>query len=136
MARTGEPAGAPLRHRDGVLFATFSRDGERALTCGEDFLAMLWNPTTGEPLSSPLRHHERVRYAAFSEDDRLVATVANDQTISVWSADNGEFLTSLAFQSPALRKTGGLDSLHGRQPRVESFAMVWGRACLEIAVLQ
>src|SRR5262245_5745187 len=76
FARSGKPARPPLRHRDGVLYATFSHNGRQAITCGEDFFVILWNPATGGRLARPLRHRDRVRYAAFSQDDRLVATVA------------------------------------------------------------
>jgi WD40 repeat protein/serine/threonine protein kinase len=95
IARTGESAGPPLAHRDGVLFATFSHDGTRVITCGEDHAAILWDPTTGRRLAPPLRHHHQVLHAVFSADDRLVATAASDNNIAVWSADAGELLASL-----------------------------------------
>jgi WD40 repeat protein len=109
VARTGEPAGRPLEHLDGVLYAAFSHDGRRAITCGEDFMAILWDPTTGRQLSPPLRHRDQVFYAAFNEDDSLVATaaahaeVADAMVVAVWSVETGEPLTSLALPS-ALRR--------------------------------
>lgn len=93
VARTGEAAGPPLAHRDGVLYARFSHDGARAITCGEDFIAILWDPTTGRRLAPPLLHRDQVVYAAFSEDDRLVVTATRDNIITVWSADTGDPLT-------------------------------------------
>jgi WD40 repeat protein/serine/threonine protein kinase len=98
VARTGEPDGPQLEHRDGVLYATFSHDGTRAITCGEDLTAILWNPATGHHL--PLPHHYQVFYAAFSEDDRLVATAVENR-IAVWSADSGEPLTRVDLPLPA-----------------------------------
>jgi WD40 repeat protein len=87
IARTGAAAGPPLEHRDGVLHATFSHDGRRVITCGEDFTAILWDPATGRRLAPPLRHRH--------QDDRLVATVASDSNVSVWSVGTGELLASV-----------------------------------------
>jgi WD40 repeat protein len=93
FARNGKAAGPLLEHRDGILYATFSHTGTRAITCGEDFIAILWDPTTGRRMAPPLAHHDQVFYAAFSEDDRLVATVTRDNMITVWSAETGDPLT-------------------------------------------
>jgi WD40 repeat protein len=97
IARTGEPAGPPLNHRDGVLYAAFSHDGGRAITCGEDFNSMIWDPSTGRELAPPLRHGDKVCSAAFSDDDRLVATITVANVMTVWSGDTAEPLSSLAL---------------------------------------
>lgn len=97
VARTGAPAGPPLPHRDGVLYATFSHKGVWAITCSEDFTAILWDPKTGRQLAPPMRHRDQVIYATFSQDDRLIATVAADQEVIIWRAETGERLTSLTL---------------------------------------
>jgi WD40 repeat protein len=127
IARTGESAGPPLEHRDGVLYATFSHDGRRAITCGEDFGAILWDPTTGQRLAPPLRHRDQVFHAVFSEDDRLVATAAYDNTLTVWSVDTGERLASLPFppalqnRLPSIRFAPGGRALILRDGRGQSY---------------
>jgi WD40 repeat protein len=105
IARTGEPAGPPLNHRDGVLYAAFSHDGGRAITCGEDFNSIIWDPSTGRELAPPLRHGDQVCSAAFSDDDRLVATITIDNVITIWSGDTGEPLSSLTLpRAPQSRR--------------------------------
>lgn len=103
LARTGEPIGRALEHRDGVLYAAFSHDGTRAITCGEDFMAILWDAATGRALAPPLRHRHQVFQAAFSADDRLVVTASINDTLSVWSAETGEPLASLVL--PLVRRS-------------------------------
>jgi WD40 repeat protein len=90
---TGQRAGPPLNHRDGVRFATFSPDGKKVITCGEDFAAMLWDWRTGRQLTPPLRHKDIVVHAAFSPDGRWVATASLDGTARVWDAETGEPIT-------------------------------------------
>lgn len=92
-AITGRPAGAPLHHRDGVIFAAFSPDDRRVITCSEDFTAMIWEPRTGQRLTPPLRHKHQVLHAAFSQDGRWVATGCRDHTARLWDAASGEPLS-------------------------------------------
>jgi len=59
-----------LEQQTGVNYATFNHTGDRAITCGEDFEAILWNAATGRQLAPPMSHRDQVFYAAFSDDDR------------------------------------------------------------------
>lgn len=97
IARTGRADGPALRHRDGVLYAAFSHDGTRAVTCGEDFMAILWDPRTGRQAAPSLHHRHQVTYATFSADDRLLATASWDNVVTIWDAGTGERLTWLGM---------------------------------------
>jgi WD40 repeat protein/serine/threonine protein kinase len=90
---TGERAGPPLPHRDGVRFAAFSPDGRKVITCSEDCTAMLWDWKTGRQLIQPLRHKDQALHAAFSPDGRWVATACRDGNARVWDAETGEPIT-------------------------------------------
>ncbi len=90
---TGKPVGPALNHRDGVRFAAFSPDGAKAVTCGEDSVAMLWAWRTGRQLAPPLRHNNHVVYAAFSPDGRRLATAARGGAVRVWDVETGEPIT-------------------------------------------
>jgi WD40 repeat protein len=77
-----------------LLYAAFSPDNRRLLTCDYDYTARLWDALTGQPLSEPMRHRERVPWGAFSPDGRSVVTASWDRTARVWDASNGKPLTS------------------------------------------
>ena len=101
-ALTGNAIGRPLPHRDGIVCASFSRDGRRIITGGEDFRALVWDVRTGDPITSPMRHDHQVLAVAFSPDGLSVATAAADGTARVWHAVTGEPLT------PLLKHPGGM----------------------------
>ena len=90
---TGALIGAPLNHRDGVISAIFSPDGRQAITCSEDFTAVLWKASSGQQTAPALRHSHQVITAAFSENGRLVATASRDRKVRVWDALTGEPVT-------------------------------------------
>jgi WD40 repeat protein len=83
----------PLRHGDGVLWATYSPDGRRIATASEDRTARVWDAATGEPLTRPLTHEHQVLMADFSPDGRRLATASLDGTARVWDAITGEPLS-------------------------------------------
>ncbi|MGN6386077.1 MAG: protein kinase domain-containing protein [Verrucomicrobiota bacterium] len=89
---TGDDTNIRLPHSDGITFVTFSHDGEKIVTCSEDFSARIWD-TSGKPLSPPLRHKDQVRWAAFNADDTWVATVSWDLMLNIWDSENGLPLT-------------------------------------------
>jgi hypothetical protein len=76
-----------------LMYAAFSPDNSRLLTCGFDYNARLWDARTGQPLSDLLRHRERVPWGAFSPDGHSVVTASRDKTARVWDAANGKPLT-------------------------------------------
>ena len=93
-ARTGQPIGQEMQHRDGVFLATFSPDGERVLTASEDFTAAIWNVKNGKiALMATFKHDDQVRYASWSADGRFVITASNDKSARVWDSSTGEPIT-------------------------------------------
>ena len=64
------------------------------MTCGEDFVAMLWETKSGRRLPAPpLKHNEQVIYAAFSRNGLWVLTIEKGGTVRVWDAFTGELVT-------------------------------------------
>src|SRR5262249_26627250 len=84
---TGERVGLPLRHGDHVVRATFSPDGRRVLTVGNDNAARVWNAGTGAPVTPPLRHNGPVSHAEFSHDGKRVLTASGDTTVRIWDVE-------------------------------------------------
>jgi WD40 repeat protein len=92
-ANDGRRIGPQLMHGDGVLFASFSPDGNRVVTASEDFTAMVWDASTGRPLIPAVEHEEKVRTASFSPDGKWFVTASADKTARVWNAETGDPLT-------------------------------------------
>jgi WD40 repeat protein len=92
-AMTGQPVGEELRHKDGVLDATFSPDNRKVATAGEDFCAIIWDTRTGRQLSPPLLHNHQVHSVAFAPSGRWMLTASSDATARIWNARTDEPLT-------------------------------------------
>lgn len=88
-ARSGQPAGEPLRHAGPLTYAEFSLDGKWVVTACEDGTARIWNVTNCQAMSPPLRHDREVRRARFSPEGRLLATASLDRTVKFWSVPEG-----------------------------------------------
>jgi eukaryotic-like serine/threonine-protein kinase len=89
-ALTGEPFGPAIPHHGCVRQATFSSDGARFLTVGEDGTGRIWETATGRAVAGPLEHQDLVIFGAFSPDGRLVVTASHDGTARVWNSATGE----------------------------------------------
>jgi WD40 repeat protein len=76
---------ALLAHRGGVNSATFSADGRRIITAGDDRVAQVWNASSGEPMGEPLRHSNRVVHAELSADGEQALTVSADGVCQLWT---------------------------------------------------
>ncbi len=90
---TGRELTPALRHRDGVLTAGFSSDGQWVATGGEDNLARVWSVASGRPSTPFLGHRGFVTAVAFDPAGRLVATASRDGTARVWDAHDGQPVT-------------------------------------------
>jgi len=98
----GRAVGTPLPQGDGVLFGTFSLDGQKIMTAGEDFTAIVRDARTGQQLAPMMLHKHQVRKAAFAPDAKRVATASADATCRVWDSRTSAPLT------PSLPQISGL----------------------------
>jgi WD40 repeat protein len=76
-------------HRDSLWAYTFSLDGGRLATGGEDNLARLWDPATGALLATCRGHTSKVLGVAFSPDGARLVTTSADGTVRQWDAATG-----------------------------------------------
>jgi WD40 repeat protein len=88
-------------HCDGFWTLTFSPDGTRLVSGGEDRMARLWDSATGALLAMCRGHTSKVVSAAFSADGARLVTASSDGTVRQWDARTG-----LAVEQPYDRHTG------------------------------
>ncbi len=85
-----QPAGAAMRHGDGVGDARISPDGKFVATAGEDNVLRVWHAADGGSAAPPLRHSAIVRSPAFRGDNRLLASTCADGLLRLWDPVRGE----------------------------------------------
>ena len=72
-----------LEHRVGVFQITFSLDGTRIVTSGDDGVARVWNAQTGTLIFTSLDETSDLIGAAFSQDGSRIALFYSDGRILV-----------------------------------------------------
>jgi WD40 repeat protein len=98
-AATGEPVTPPLRTSAFLFRASFSPDGNRLITAGQDRLPKIWDARSGGLLLNLVGHQDTCAAAVFSPDGRRVATGNKDQTVRVWDAETGRLVSPILSHS-------------------------------------
>jgi WD40 repeat protein/serine/threonine protein kinase len=76
-------------HSDNIWAQTFSPDGTRLASVGEDQVAHLWDPATGALLATCRGHISKVLGVAFRPDGVRLVTTSADGTVRQWDAATG-----------------------------------------------
>jgi WD40 repeat protein/serine/threonine protein kinase len=79
--------------------ATFSADGARILTWGEERTAKLWDAGTAQELAVFAGHDARILSARFSCSDSTVITASSDGTVREWNVDSEAQRTTYSTRS-------------------------------------
>lgn len=82
-------------HTKPVLCGRFSPHGERAITGGDDNIAIIWDATSGQMLRKLEGHTAAVTSVAFSPDGNRVLTGSRDNSAKLWDANTGKEILSL-----------------------------------------
>lgn len=91
-----KPRSAIMRHTNDEtcsLATAVSPNKDRLVTCGENWMAKLWDGN-GQ-LVAEMMHQSAVRCAAFSPNGRWVATGGDDRTVKVWDSETGVLVSTL-----------------------------------------
>jgi WD40 repeat protein len=83
----------PVGH-SGKVEATFSPDGKKILTLGDDGTAKIWDANAGYMMADLMGHKTAINTAVFSPDGSRIITISDDNIIKVWS-NTGDFLHTI-----------------------------------------
>jgi len=86
-------------HSGTVLSATFSPDGQRLVTSGQDGTARIWDASSHKELAKLEGHSGWVHSAAFSLDGQRVVTASDDGTVRIWDTFSHKELAKLEGHS-------------------------------------
>ncbi len=82
-------------HSGQVLSLSFSRDGRRLLSSGNDETAIVWDFGAGAPLFRLEGHKNSIYRARFLDDDNRVVTASDDSTLRLWDSRTGQLLADM-----------------------------------------
>ena len=122
-SQSGSPIGQPLgRHGTTVMSVTFSRDGRRVVSGGDDGTVRIWDTQRGASPAQVLDTQQGgVTSVAFSFDGTYIASGGSDGTVALWTTQDltpivqpqpghEGHVTSMAFSPDGTRLvSAGLD---------------------------
>jgi WD40 repeat protein len=100
-ARTGQPAGNPMRL--GLSHSNWSRDQSRVVGRDGRGRAQVWDVVAGRRLAEVSIPNGIVEHAVFSPDGSLVVTTSDDNVTRIWDALSGKLRVKSMRQEDSIR---------------------------------
>jgi cytochrome c len=82
-------------HEAAANTVLFLSGGERVLSAGDDFAAILWDRNNGESVARFEGHQGKILDLAISADGTRAATAGWDGAVGLWNAETGESIAML-----------------------------------------
>ncbi len=90
--------GHPVR----VNAVSWSPDGRRIASAGDDKTVQVFDSTTGKPLFTYRGHSDIVNAVNWSPDGQLLASASADRTVQVWDAATGSVILAYTMHAAAV----------------------------------
>jgi WD40 repeat protein len=100
--QTGKQLGPPPEDNPDISMATFSPDGTRVATIGDNQCGRIWDARTGQPLTPYFKHGDALTWVEWSPNGRQVITAGLSPEVKVWDAATG----GLALHPLTMRAKG------------------------------
>jgi WD40 repeat protein len=111
--QTGKQLGPPPEDNPDITMATFSPDGMRFATVGDNQCGRIWDARTGQPRTPYFKHGGALTRVEWSPDGRRVLTAGVSPEVKVWDAASGGLaLHPLAMKAKRIK--GARFSADGR----------------------
>ena len=91
-----------LKHREGLLRAAFSDDGQWIVTTSFDAFASLWEVDSGRELARFTGRFIGFGHATISSDKTRVALTSNEGELSVWDPANEQPMVNFPIEAGAV----------------------------------
>jgi len=88
--QTGRLLGPAPETNPDINAASFSHDGARVATAGDNQHGRIWDARTGQPLTPYFNHGAAITCIDWSLDDRRVLTAGSSPQVKVWDAITGQ----------------------------------------------
>ena len=112
-------------HNCELLYATFSHNGNKVVTCDIDGFVRLWN-INGELIEEIQAHEARAVWASFSKNDELLVTAGWDSTANVWNM-NGEKVMQLKHNEEIINSAEFSPNDNSILTSAENIAVIWDK---------
>ena len=116
-------------HSGSVQTISWSPDGTRIASAGNDGSVQVWDAHAGDTLFTCQGHTGRIRSVAWSPGGRFIASASEDRTVQIWNATTGRrMLTYQGHSHNVVSVTWSPDAKYIASASIDMTVQVWHAA--------